>query len=144
MTTLESIGIDPQSHGYAASEMLLAGKLSKLIAYTKELEEERMASQKAQQEYAEWCFGDPTDDIKLMQRTVGLILPEEQEKKLILALLKEGSGFRTRPEGIQSKKLALLVNQMGPCFDADGWDKWRKDYIEALREDSKSVVTENA
>jgi hypothetical protein len=39
MTTLESIGIDPQSHGYAASEILLAGKLSKLIAYTKELEE---------------------------------------------------------------------------------------------------------
>ena len=40
MTTLQSIGIDPKSHGFISADLLLASKLSALYKYAKELEEE--------------------------------------------------------------------------------------------------------
>lgn len=39
MTTLASLGIDPTSHSYVSSDLLLAGKLTALHEYAKRLEE---------------------------------------------------------------------------------------------------------
>jgi hypothetical protein len=38
MTTLESIGIDPSSHGFISADLLLSGKLSKLMEWAREME----------------------------------------------------------------------------------------------------------
>jgi hypothetical protein len=46
MTTLESIGIDTDNSPFRSADLLLSGKLSKLIAYTKELEEHHIRMKK--------------------------------------------------------------------------------------------------
>jgi 16S rRNA C1402 (ribose-2'-O) methylase RsmI len=56
MTTLDSIGIDLSAHSSVSADILLAGKLTKLYEYAKELEEEKIAEQKEKKNHAEWMF----------------------------------------------------------------------------------------
>lgn len=155
-TTLASLGIDPTSHSFISSDLLLAGKLTALYQYAKSLEErlENIYSSEswnpilaAVDDILPLCDSRPSyfgsneewrDWAKRNPFPRGLFnVPADQLAQLYI----ESGKTDMFPKGKMTMALFQLATSVGDLFDGAGWNKWRKDYLEAF-EKEESVTTE--
>lgn len=143
-TTLTSLGIDPTSHGFISADLLLASKLTALYEYAKSLEERvkeldwagdlpffssdfdgpLLKWSATNEERNAWVKANP------FPRSM-FNVPADQLAQLYI----ESGKTDMFPKGKMTMALFQLATSVGDLFDGSGWNKWRKDYLEAFEKE---------